>query len=254
MFVPRKPHPFGNEYHTIADGDQGKAIMWRVKIQEGKDRPMNGNTPCYPTPFEMYSTTAKLMLEMTKPLHTTGKIVIMDSGFCVTAGILAMHDHGVFGQALIKKRGRYWPVHVPGNDIDAHFASLEIGNVDTLKQVIDSKNFLLHCQKDDGYVTKIMTTHGTLRKIDDHHTRRVVNGQVKTFCYVKTISRNNLAKHFDGDARVANKKMGPLSVCILFISGGCECSQFPGSSDEEGGSTYFGVFEEIGEADDRKLA
>ncbi len=39
MFVPRKPHPFGNEYHTIADGDQGKPIMWRAKVQEGKDRP-----------------------------------------------------------------------------------------------------------------------------------------------------------------------------------------------------------------------
>ena len=42
--VPRKPHPFGNEYHSIADGAtekglEGNPIMWRVKIQEGKDRP-----------------------------------------------------------------------------------------------------------------------------------------------------------------------------------------------------------------------
>ena len=60
------------------------------------------------TPHHLRCTllpTAKLMLEMTKLLHTTGKIVTMDSGFYVTAGILAMHDHGVFGQALIKKRG-----------------------------------------------------------------------------------------------------------------------------------------------------
>ena len=27
MSVPQMPHPFGNEYHTIVDGDQGKAIM-----------------------------------------------------------------------------------------------------------------------------------------------------------------------------------------------------------------------------------
>ena len=44
MRVPRKPHPFGNEYHSIADGAtekglEGKPIMWRVKIQAGKDRP-----------------------------------------------------------------------------------------------------------------------------------------------------------------------------------------------------------------------
>ena len=44
MCVPRKPHSFGNGYHIIADGVtekglEGKPITWRVKIQEGKDRP-----------------------------------------------------------------------------------------------------------------------------------------------------------------------------------------------------------------------
>ncbi len=36
LHVPCKPHPFGNEYHSIVDRDDGKAIMWRVKIVEGK--------------------------------------------------------------------------------------------------------------------------------------------------------------------------------------------------------------------------
>ena len=171
MFVPRKPHPFGNEYHTIADGDQGKAIMWRAKIQEGKDKPMDGNNPRYPSQFECYSATAKLILEMSKPLINSGMIVMMDSGFCVTAGILAMNDHGVYGQALIKKCGRYWPVHVPGDQIDKHFANMVIGDMDTLKQTIDGKDFFIHCTKDDGYITKIMSTHGTLREIPSHRTR-----------------------------------------------------------------------------------
>ena len=40
MCAHRKPHPFGNEYHSISDGVtekglQGKPIMWRVKLQEG---------------------------------------------------------------------------------------------------------------------------------------------------------------------------------------------------------------------------
>ncbi len=46
MCVPRKPHPFGNEYHLIANGDDGKLIMWRVKIVEGKDRPKQANGQC----------------------------------------------------------------------------------------------------------------------------------------------------------------------------------------------------------------
>ena len=108
MVVPRKPHPFGNEYHTIADGDKGYPIMWRMKLQEGKDRPKKADgTWAFPSPFEGYSKTAKLMLEMTEPIHGTGKVVSMDSGFCVSAGILAMHSVGVFGEALVKKRGKY---------------------------------------------------------------------------------------------------------------------------------------------------
>jgi hypothetical protein len=39
MTVERKSDPSGNEYHSIADGDDGKPIMWRIKIQEGKDQP-----------------------------------------------------------------------------------------------------------------------------------------------------------------------------------------------------------------------
>ncbi len=51
------------------------------------------------------------MLEMTKQIHNTGKVVTMDSCFCVTVGILALHDAGVFGQALIKTRGKFRPKH-----------------------------------------------------------------------------------------------------------------------------------------------
>jgi hypothetical protein len=37
MALPRKPRLFGNECHSIANGDGGKPIMWRVKLVEGKD-------------------------------------------------------------------------------------------------------------------------------------------------------------------------------------------------------------------------
>ena len=45
------------------------------------------------------------MLEMTKPVHHTGKVVSMDSGLCVLVGIIAMHIFGVYGQSIIKKGG-----------------------------------------------------------------------------------------------------------------------------------------------------
>ena len=37
MFVPRKPWPFGNEYHTVCCCLSG--IMWGIDLVEGKDRP-----------------------------------------------------------------------------------------------------------------------------------------------------------------------------------------------------------------------
>ncbi|KAL7463510.1 hypothetical protein ACHAXS_003872 [Conticribra weissflogii] len=155
MFVPRKPHPSGNEYHSIADGDQGKPIMWCVKLQEGKDQPKDQNN---------------------NPL-----------GFCVAAGILALHHFGVYGQALIKKRGRYWPKHVPGNEIEEHMKDKDVGYAETYKQSIDGKDFFVNCQKDTDYVTKIMSTHGLVVR-EDHTTYRFIGGEWKSFKYVEPMS------------------------------------------------------------------
>ena len=37
----------------------------------------------------------------------TGKVVVMESGFCVLEGVILMVEKSVLGSALIKKR-RYW--------------------------------------------------------------------------------------------------------------------------------------------------
>ena len=37
MFVPRKPHPFANEYHSVCCSMSG--IMWGLELVEGKDAP-----------------------------------------------------------------------------------------------------------------------------------------------------------------------------------------------------------------------
>ena len=60
------------------------------------------------------------MLEMTKPNNQTGKVVPMDSGFCVSVGIFTMHSHGVCGQSLIKKK-RYCPPNILGDLIVYYF-------------------------------------------------------------------------------------------------------------------------------------
>ena len=87
MCVPRKYHPFGDEYHSIADGLtekglEGKPIIWRVKLQEGKDQSKKPDESwAFLSKVPGYYTTATLMLEITKPVHHTGKIVSIYSGF-----------------------------------------------------------------------------------------------------------------------------------------------------------------------------
>jgi len=80
--------------------------LWHAEMVEGKDRPKEEDGKwAFPCEFEEAgeTKTSALILRMTKPIHGKGKIVTMDSGFCIAAGIIAMHKHGVFGQALIKK-------------------------------------------------------------------------------------------------------------------------------------------------------
>ena len=77
IFVPRKPHPFGNEYQKIVCAKY-KAI-YNVETVERKDQPrVMGDKE-----FDEKGETASLMVRTTKPLLGTGKVVVMDSGLCV---------------------------------------------------------------------------------------------------------------------------------------------------------------------------
>ena len=77
MYVPRKPWPFGNEYHDAGCADCD--IIWWVDLREGKDRLRNlGNKE-----FDEMGKTTGILLRLTKPFWHSGKVFVLDSGFCV---------------------------------------------------------------------------------------------------------------------------------------------------------------------------
>ena len=132
MMVPCKPHPFGNEYHLIADGDNGKAIMWRVKIMEGKDWPKKADgTWAFSSTWELMGHTRAvyLLLEMTKPIHGMGKVVGGKSGFCGTQNVIALNRVGVKSQFLCKKR-KYQPKLIPGDYIYEYMRNKPLGHTE----------------------------------------------------------------------------------------------------------------------------
>ena len=91
--MPRKPHPFGNEWHTIACGLSW--IMFGVELVEGEDAQKEITQG-------LTKGTIGLLFRLTTILHNTGKVVVIDSGFCVLKGLVALCKVGVFSAVGIK--------------------------------------------------------------------------------------------------------------------------------------------------------
>ena len=112
--VYRKPHPFGDERHTICFCFM--SINWREKTIERKYRPSQRGAKQH----QEIGNTVGLMLGMCKPIFGSGKSVVFESGFCVAKEIVGLEARGVYGGVLIKKQ-QYWPRNVSGSDTDKHF-------------------------------------------------------------------------------------------------------------------------------------
>jgi Transposase IS4 len=94
MYVPRKPHPMGNEYHTVCCGESG--VLYQLELVEGKDS-------IGPKEFDDRGKTSGLLLRLTRPIWFKGNVVVLDSGFCVLQAITDLKKNGVFAASLIKK-------------------------------------------------------------------------------------------------------------------------------------------------------
>ena len=75
MCVVRKPHPFGNERHTICW--DFTSIMWRAHIVEGKDRP----TELGKKKWEDLGKTVGLILRMCEPIFSTVSVLCLTVAF-----------------------------------------------------------------------------------------------------------------------------------------------------------------------------
>ena len=188
MFVPRKPHPKGNEYHSICCSFSG--IMYGIEIVEGKDRPRQLNKPEY----HEKGATASLLLRLCKPLFATGKLVILDSGFCVLQALLTLKQYGVFASAVIKKR-RYWPKNIPAEIIKKCFDDKAVGDCHRLPGDREGIKFDVFAHKEPDYITMFMSTYGScIERPNQQISRRtwVEGNEVKrcTFRY-KEVTANH---------------------------------------------------------------
>ena len=97
MYVEQKPWLFGNEYQDA--GCCLSDILWRVDLREGKDHPRHLGEKEH----DNLGHTIGVLLRLTKPIWASGKVVVLDSGFCVLQGLVELLKKGVYAHALIKK-------------------------------------------------------------------------------------------------------------------------------------------------------
>ena len=87
-----------NEYHDAGCAESD--IIWQVELREGQDHLQHlGNKE-----NDDKGKTVGTLLHVTQPIHRAGRVVVLDSGFCVLQGSVESKKVGVFAHALIKKQ------------------------------------------------------------------------------------------------------------------------------------------------------
>ncbi len=82
VICPWKHHLFGNEYHSMCCGES--RVMLNVEMVEGKDHSLELG----PSKFEDHGwKTVALLLQILKRYFSTGRYIILDSGFFTLNGI-----------------------------------------------------------------------------------------------------------------------------------------------------------------------
>ena len=154
MFIPHKPWPFSNEYHTNCCCSSG--IMWGIDLVEGKDHPPQLGIQQY----NNFGSTVGLLLCILLPIYHNGFVVLLDSGFCVLKGIIELRKKGVFASALIRK-WCYWPKYIKVDDIKAHFDNKNVGDADSWPGTLDNIPFHVYAMKEPDYIMSLMPMYGT---------------------------------------------------------------------------------------------
>ena len=127
------------------------------------------------------------LLHLTEPVWGSGRVFVLDSGFCVLQAIVELWKKGVFKVALIKKH-HYWPKYIPGDNIISHFAEKGIGESDTLQGMLDNVKLHVVAMKEPDYVMMFMTMYGTLATFGEEE--KTLLGEWCQTCEDISISRS----------------------------------------------------------------
>ena len=87
------PQEYSKMYKTFT-------LLFCIFMVEGKDSPKEAQKG----DFSAFGKTTELLLELCRSIFHTGRVVFLDSGFCVLKALIKLREYGVFASAVIKKR------------------------------------------------------------------------------------------------------------------------------------------------------
>ena len=214
MFIPHKPWPFGNKYHTVCCCTS--SIMWGIDLVGDKDHPRALGQQ----EFDNMGSTVGLLLQMLAPIFHKGYVVILDSGFCVLKAIIELRKKGIFASIQIKKQ-QYWPKFICGDDIKAHFDSKEVGETDSWAGKLDTIPFHVFAMKEPDYVMSLMSTYGTNNCDNGKETRhnwKEGEGGARSisFKYPEVVHNHLLYCHAVDDHN--GKRHSPISLEVVWAT------------------------------------
>ncbi|RHZ53471.1 hypothetical protein Glove_441g18 [Diversispora epigaea] len=140
--IPRKPHPIGCEFKTMADA------RTNLFLQLDPVEPPEYSSK---KKFAEHSATIATMLRLTEPWFSSGRTIIADSWFGSVKACTTLYKHGLYSILQLKKR-RYWAKNIPCDITDALESDYglfisQVGKFDdvdlTLCSLRDRKNIVL---------------------------------------------------------------------------------------------------------------
>lgn len=203
MHVPRKPHPFGNEYHTIACGDTH--VIFRVELVEGESKPSHIKLR-----FEgEYGKTAALLLRMSETIWKSRRVIVLDSGFCTEEGIEQLKEKDLFASVVIKKR-RFWPRGMNCEELDRALMNCPVGTVKILARRVGRVPYHIVGLRDSKHVLKLASTYGSFDATGPVKRRRLEDNSVVEFHYPDVVTNYYQCRHAVDDNN--NLRQGNVSL------------------------------------------
>jgi hypothetical protein len=221
--IKRKPHPFGNEWHTIACCIS--KIIFRIELVETeKDRPKEGP---YSTPeFDGEMTkTAALCCRLTKPIWGSNRVCLLDSGFGYMSTLPELEKKGVYGTTVFKKKGVGWPRGSDAKNVLKHMQGKQVG-YQAVRQATNEKypntNLWLAAMADSKHTSIMANTWSTT--LPKATRKRRVGGDLIEINYSEYMHYYYFGRHSVDDNN--NNRQGRLSFEETFTPHRWDLRQF----------------------------